>query len=74
MEEIVLITEAHLEGRGQRARAMFKLSGMYHERGMADKANSCAEEALRLRQALRPDLQNWEFGESSFRLLVGFKP
>ncbi|KAI5457573.1 P-loop containing nucleoside triphosphate hydrolase protein [Mariannaea sp. PMI_226] len=60
LEEIVGISETFVEGDGQRARALFKLTEVSADRGM--QAESIAS-------ALRPELKNVPFEEAEFTKL-----
>jgi len=61
------MSEMFPEGEGQRARALYKLSGVYAvERDMLDKSEACRDQALSLRAKLRPELEDAPFEEAEF--------
>ena len=69
LEEIVDISETFVEGEGQRARALYRLTKIYEDRGNQAESTACKERALRLRAALRPELQEAPFEEAEFSKL-----
>ena len=69
LEEVASISETFVEGEGQRARALYKLSEMHGKAGMQAKSEKCKELALRLRAAARPDLKDAPFEEAEFSKL-----
>ncbi len=69
LEEVVGISETFVEGEGQRARALYKLTNIYEDQGKLDESNICREKALALRTALRPDLTDAPFEEAEFSKL-----
>ncbi|RYP46257.1 hypothetical protein DL768_007524 [Monosporascus sp. mg162] len=69
LEEVVGISETFVEGEGQRARALYKLTEVYADRGMQAESNACREKALALRAALRPELKDAPFEEAEFSKL-----
>lgn len=58
------VSESFVEGEGQRARALYKLSTLYTERGMLTEAEACREESLKLRAKLKPELKDAPFEEA----------
>ncbi|KAF4459095.1 tetratricopeptide repeat-containing [Fusarium albosuccineum] len=69
LEEVVGISETFVKGEGQRARALYKLTEIYADRGMQAESNACRENALSLRAALRPELKDAPFEEAEFSKL-----
>ncbi|EXF84562.1 hypothetical protein CFIO01_04730, partial [Colletotrichum fioriniae PJ7] len=69
LEELVSISETFIEGEGQRARALCKLSGIYEKKGMVKESNDSRALALEIRQKLRPEFKNNLFQESEFAKL-----
>lgn len=69
LEEILNISESFVEGEGQRARALYKLSKIHTERGMLAEGKACKEESLKLRAKLKPELKNAPFEEAEFSKL-----
>ncbi|KJZ74929.1 hypothetical protein HIM_05660 [Hirsutella minnesotensis 3608] len=69
LEEAVGISETFVEGEGQRARALYKLTEVYANRGMQAESINCREKALTLRAALRPELKDAPFEEAEFSKL-----
>ncbi|RYP89134.1 hypothetical protein DL769_000182 [Monosporascus sp. CRB-8-3] len=69
LEEVVGISETFVEGEGQRARALYKLTEVYADRGMQAESNASREKALALRAALRPELKDAPFQEAEFSKL-----
>ena len=69
LEEIVSISETFVEGAGQRARAYFKLSAIYADRGLQAESDSCRDKALGLRAELKPELKDRPFEEAEFAKL-----
>ncbi|KAF4984957.1 hypothetical protein FDECE_16948 [Fusarium decemcellulare] len=69
LEEVVGISETFVEGEGQRARALCKLTEIYADRGMQAESNACRENALSLRAALKPELKDAPFEEAEFSKL-----
>ena len=63
------ISETFVEGEGQRARALYKLSVIHGERGMAASSDASKEEALRLRAKLKPELEGNAFERDEFAKL-----
>jgi hypothetical protein len=68
LKQIVSISEAFIEGEGQRARALYKLSVIHERRGLHAESIS-AKEALKLRGKLKPELAEKPFEESEFAKL-----
>lgn len=69
LEELVSISETFVEGEGQGARALFKLSQLYDETGRAAESKYCRERAVALRDKVNPDLQGAPVEESEFSKL-----
>ncbi|CAM1507781.1 Fc.00g046290.m01.CDS01 [Cosmosporella sp. VM-42] len=69
LEEVVGISETFVEGEGQRARALYKLTKVYADRGKQAESIACREKALTLRTALRPELKDSPFEEAEFSKL-----
>ncbi|KAK3936100.1 TPR-like protein [Diplogelasinospora grovesii] len=69
LEDIVNISETFEEGEGQRARALYKISGIYVERGMQAESLAAKEKALELRAKLKPELKDAPFEEAAFSKL-----
>ncbi|OIW23392.1 TPR-like protein [Coniochaeta ligniaria NRRL 30616] len=69
LEDIVNISETFEEGEGQRARALYKVSGIYAERGMQPESLAAKEKALELRAKLKPELKDAPFEEAAFAKL-----
>jgi hypothetical protein len=65
----VKISETFAEGEGQRARALYKLSCIYAERGRLAESEDCKEESLKLRAQLKPELEDAPFEEDEFSKL-----
>ena len=57
------------EGKGQLARARFKLATLHKERGRLDESQACRQEAEDLRNEIRPELAGAPFEESEFMKL-----
>lgn len=57
LEELTSISETFVEGEGQRARALFKLSQVYEERGRRAESKDYRERAVALRDKVDPGLQ-----------------
>jgi tetratricopeptide (TPR) repeat protein len=69
LEEIVGISETFVEGEGQRARALYKLSEAYAGQGRQDESIACRDRAVALQKALRPELEDPLFEEAEFSKL-----
>lgn len=69
LEQIVSISEAFIEGEGQRARALYKLSVIHEQRGLHAESISAKEKAVKLRAKLKPELTEEPFEESEFAKL-----
>ena len=69
LEQIVSISEAFVEGEGQRARALYKLSVIHERRGLNAESLSAKEEAVKLRAKLKPEIAEEPFEESEFAKL-----
>lgn len=63
------MSETFVEGDGQRARALYKLSRIFADRGKQAEESACRETALALRAALRPEHKNAPFEEAEFSKL-----
>jgi hypothetical protein len=63
------MSESYAEGEGQRARALYKLATIYKGRGMEAESDACKEKALKLRAALKPELEGAPFEEVEFSKL-----
>lgn len=68
-EELIAVTETFVEGKGQRARALCKLSGLYEDKGMQAESKAFKEQALELRTELKPELNDCPFVEEEFAKL-----
>lgn len=66
---MVSISETFVEGEGQRARALFKLSQIYGERGRETESKDFRERAVALRDSVKPDLQGASVEEGEFSKL-----
>ena len=69
LEELVSISETFVEGEGQRARALFKLSQIHEERGRGLESRDCRERAVVLRDKVNPGLQGAPVEEGEFSKL-----
>lgn len=69
LEEVVGISETFVEGEGQRARALHKLTEVYADRGKQAESTACRKKALTLRTVLRPELEGAPFEEAEFSKL-----
>ncbi|GAW18075.1 hypothetical protein ANO14919_075460 [Xylariales sp. No.14919] len=69
LEEIVSISETFVEGEGQRARALYKLSEIHLQLGAQKESDACKEKALTLLAKLKPDLKDAPFEEATFSKL-----
>jgi hypothetical protein len=69
LEELVSISETLIEGRGQQARALYKLSELYTRKDMAVQSKKCREEDLQLRNELKLELSSTPFEEEQFNKL-----
>lgn len=69
LEELVSISETFVEGEGQRARALFKLSQIYKERGREEESRDFRERAVALRDEVSPDQQGAPADEDGFSRL-----
>ncbi|GAP84174.1 putative NB-ARC and TPR domain protein [Rosellinia necatrix] len=70
LEKLVDIAGALNEGEGQLARALYKLSVVYHEKGATSEAEDNKMKALEIRNRLRPHEQDAPFEEESFSKLT----
>ena len=66
LEELISISETFVEGEGQRARALFKLSQIHEERGRKVDSKDCRDRAVALRDKVNPDLQGAPVEGSEF--------
>lgn len=64
-----MISQALSEGEGQLARAQYKLSVLYKEKGMVAESDQCKADALRLWKKLRFQDTDVPFEEDSFMKL-----
>ena len=69
LEELVSISETFVEGEGQRARALFKLSQIHEERGREEESKDCREKATALRDKVNPGLKGAPVEEAEFSKL-----
>jgi hypothetical protein len=69
LTQLVDIADSVSEGKGQLARAYFKLAMLYNERGRLDESQACKEKAERLRSKVRPELADALFEEGEFMKL-----
>ncbi|KAJ9144548.1 Tetratricopeptide repeat-containing [Pleurostoma richardsiae] len=69
LEEVVSISETFIEGEGQRARALYKLSEICRERGQQAESAAYKEKALQARAAAKPELKDSPFEEAEFSKL-----
>jgi hypothetical protein len=63
------IAESVNEGKGQLARAYFKLAMLYRERNRLDESRICTEKAVQLRMELKPELAEAPIEEKEFMKL-----
>lgn len=63
------ISETFVEGQGQRARALYKLSRLQSERDMPAESEASRKLAVELRAAQKPELANAPFEEAEFAKL-----
>jgi hypothetical protein len=66
---LVSISETFVEGEGQRARALFKLSKIYEEREREAESRDCRERAVALRDKIKPELKGAPVEEVEFSKL-----
>jgi hypothetical protein len=68
LERLTQIAETLYEGKGQLARAYFKLTRLHEERdgSATTKSHTYAGEAVQLRSLLRPELADAPFEEGEF--------
>ncbi|KAM4066810.1 tetratricopeptide repeat domain-containing protein [Hirsutella rhossiliensis] len=69
LEEIVSMSETFVEGKGQRARALHKLSAVLADKGMQIESEKCKEKALELLAELKPELKDAPYEEAEFSKL-----
>lgn len=69
LQEIVSISEAFLEGEGQRARALYKLSEIHRHMGQQKESDAYRDQALTQLASLKPELKNAPFEEATFSKL-----
>ncbi|TLD28819.1 hypothetical protein PspLS_03746 [Pyricularia sp. CBS 133598] len=72
LEEIVSISETFVEGQGQRARALYKLSEIYRKGGQEASSEDYKQRAMELRAAMRPELPDAPFEEEEFGKLCSW--
>ncbi|TRX96272.1 hypothetical protein FHL15_002996 [Xylaria flabelliformis] len=70
LKQLVDIAGALNEGEGQLARALYKLSLLYSEKGAVSEAETSKAKAMEIRKRLRPDEQDAAFDEESFSKLT----
>lgn len=66
LDEIVSISETFVEGQGQRARALYKLSEIYYKCGKEALGDECRIQAVELRASMRTELTDAPFEEAEF--------
>ncbi|KAI0113624.1 P-loop containing nucleoside triphosphate hydrolase protein [Nemania sp. FL0031] len=69
LQEIIGISETFVEGEGQRARALYKLSEIHTDMGLQSESDVYREEALALLANLKPELKDAPFEEATFAKL-----
>ncbi|TPX16451.1 uncharacterized protein E0L32_003745 [Thyridium curvatum] len=69
LEEIVSISETFVEGEGQRARALYKLSIIYNGKDQQVLSEAYREKALQSRAAANAELKDAPFEEAEFAKL-----
>lgn len=69
LNQLVAISESLNEGEGQLARAYFKLSMIYKDRGMTLESQTCKDKAMQLRAKLQPEAEYAPFEEAEFMKL-----
>jgi hypothetical protein len=69
LEELVSISETFVEGEGQRARALFKLSQIHEGRDRETESKDCRERAVALRDKVKPSLKGAPVEEGEFSKL-----
>ncbi|TGJ79179.1 hypothetical protein E0Z10_g9594 [Xylaria hypoxylon] len=69
LEEIVSISETFVEGEGQRARALYKLSEIHSHMGLQKESDTCRDKAYALLANLKPELKDEPFEEATFSKL-----
>ncbi|KAI0157224.1 hypothetical protein GGR57DRAFT_461278 [Xylariaceae sp. FL1272] len=70
LKQLIDIAGALNEGEGQLARALYKLSTIYAEKGATSDAEACKMRALEVRNRLRPENKDADFEEESFSKLT----
>ncbi len=69
LTQLTDIAETVNEGKGQLARAYFKLAILFKERDRLDESQACTVKAARLRKELNPELADAPFEENEFMKL-----
>ena len=69
LTRLVDIASSLPEGKGQLARAFFKLGTIHEEAQRTIEASTCVDRASRLRAELRPELADDSLTEDSFAKL-----
>ncbi|KAI1802970.1 hypothetical protein F4811DRAFT_554356 [Daldinia bambusicola] len=70
LRQLIDISEALNEGRGQLARALYKLTLLYAEKGATAESQACKARALEIREDLRPEERDQPFEEEYFSKLT----
>ncbi|XXH00199.1 Protein ssh4 [Hypoxylon texense] len=70
LKQLVDISESLNEGEGQLARALYKLSVLYAEKGALPESEACKSRAVEIRGRLRPEDKDAPFKEESFSKLT----
>ncbi|KAJ8131983.1 hypothetical protein O1611_g1641 [Lasiodiplodia mahajangana] len=66
LQEIISISETFIEGEGQRARALHKLSEIHAHMGQQSESDTYRGKALALLANLKPELKDAPFEEATF--------
>ncbi|KAI1362000.1 P-loop containing nucleoside triphosphate hydrolase protein [Xylaria arbuscula] len=69
LEDIISISETFIEGEGQRARALYKLSVIYANMHLQKESDDSKSKATTLLAQLKPELEHEPFEESTFSKL-----
>ncbi|KAI1215007.1 uncharacterized protein F4807DRAFT_466343 [Annulohypoxylon truncatum] len=70
LKQLINISESLNEGEGQLARALYKLSIFYAEKGLVEDSETCKKRALEIRGRLRPEDKEAPFEEPYFSKLT----
>ncbi|KAI1776189.1 hypothetical protein F4818DRAFT_373934 [Hypoxylon cercidicola] len=70
LKQLIDISESLNEGEGQLARALYRLSVLYAEKGELAESNACKSRALEIRGRLRPEDKDAPFVEECFSKLT----